>query len=446
VKKLLKILLFFIAVCFFTFAFVQPVNMVGNWYQQFLPSIGGRTITDITFTDSLNGYAIVNRITLQDTSFILRTTNSGDNWFFVYSDSGVTYNRIQFINQNTGFVGGRINKSNIFKIAKTTNAGANWFYINAPFDITANDISVLSGDTIWLADASAPTGGVYRTVNGGANWQQQLFLGNSNPNHVYFYNGKLGFIGEDNVYLRRTSDGGANWSLISGTGGFTDMHFTDTLTGWKTSFQKTTNGGLNWVNQQLPQGGNFILSQIDRFSVIGDTIWGVGGSIFLPGQGNRGVVYRSTNSGTNWTFQVPDTAIHIGRYLFTQFTSRFNGWAYTTIATGVHTTNGGDPVWYTPVQQTSTEVPEEFILYQNYPNPFNPKTNIKYSIKRETENVKLVVYDIQGRETAVLVNERQSAGTYQTDFNASHLASGVYFYSLIIDGAVVDTKKMLLVK
>jgi Secretion system C-terminal sorting domain/CARDB len=90
------------------------------------------------------------------------------------------------------------------------------------------------------------------------------------------------------------------------------------------------------------------------------------------------------------------------------------------------------------------KVPNYYSLEQNYPNPFNPSTKIKYTIPKGGE-VRLAVYDILGRETAVLVNEYKDPGEYTIDFNASALSSGVYFYS-IRAGDFTDTKKMLLIK
>lgn len=92
----------------------------------------------------------------------------------------------------------------------------------------------------------------------------------------------------------------------------------------------------------------------------------------------------------------------------------------------------------------SAELPEYYELMQNYPNPFNPSTTIKYSIST-TAQVKLVVFDILGREVAKLVDEEKKPGTYAVDLNASHLATGVYFYRLQA-GGFVDVKKMMLLK
>jgi len=101
------------------------------------------------------------------------------------------------------------------------------------------------------------------------------------------------------------------------------------------------------------------------------------------------------------------------------------------------------------VEDETPNLPTEFSLSQNYPNPFNPSTAIRFTIpsnvKRETSNVTLKVYDILGREIATLVNEEKSAGSYEVEFDATNLSSGVYFYQLRA-GGFVDTKKLILIK
>jgi hypothetical protein len=110
-------------------------------------------------------------------------------------------------------------------------------------------------------------------------------------------------------------------------------------------------------------------------------------------------------------------------------------------------TSGG--VWRRPLQEMSVqtlsnEVPEQFSLEQNYPNPFNPVTKINYHLQA-AGYTKLVVYDVLGHEVTKLVNEKQSAGTYQVEFDAKELPSGVYFYKLETDD-FADVKRMMLVK
>jgi photosystem II stability/assembly factor-like uncharacterized protein len=86
----------------------------------------------------------------------------------------------------------------------------------------------------------------------------------------------------------------------------------------------------------------------------------------------------------------------------------------------------------------------EFALHQNYPNPFNPLTNIQYAVSSR-QFVSLKVYDVLGNEIAKIVNEEKQAGSYEVEFNASGLASGIYFYELRV-GSFVETKKMALMK
>jgi hypothetical protein len=90
------------------------------------------------------------------------------------------------------------------------------------------------------------------------------------------------------------------------------------------------------------------------------------------------------------------------------------------------------------------EMPADWILWQNFPNPFNPTTVFSYQV-RVVSDVRLAVYDLLGRQVAVLVNERKEPGNYQVEFDATGLASGTYIYRLTA-GGYVQTRKMVLVK
>ena len=76
------------------------------------------------------------------------------------------------------------------------------------------------------------------------------------------------------------------------------------------------------------------------------------------------------------------------------------------------------------------QVVKSFEVYQNYPNPFNPATTISYAIPQRT-NVNIKVYNITGKEITTLVNEVKDPGTYNVNFNAENLSSGIYFYKSI---------------
>jgi hypothetical protein len=89
-------------------------------------------------------------------------------------------------------------------------------------------------------------------------------------------------------------------------------------------------------------------------------------------------------------------------------------------------------------------VPTKYFLYQNYPNPFNPITKVKWSMLNEG-NVKIVIYDVTGRELQTLVNGVMKPGTYNVLFNGSQLSSGIYFYKMITNG-YIETRRMVILK
>lgn len=95
------------------------------------------------------------------------------------------------------------------------------------------------------------------------------------------------------------------------------------------------------------------------------------------------------------------------------------------------------------------ELMNDFVLYQNYPNPFNPTTTIKFTIPQdvrgETQDVKLIVYNVLGQKVKTLVNQKLQPGYHEVNFDASNISSGMYFYELT-SGGFTQIKKMLLLK
>jgi hypothetical protein len=118
-------------------------------------------------------------------------------------------------------------------------------------------------------------------------------------------------------------------------------------------------------------------------------------------------------------------------------------------ATG-STTGGqvGDLNWdlvpSTGIFSENNSMPAEYQLSQNYPNPFNPSTMIKFLIAKANQ-VKLEIYNIAGQKIATLVDQKMNAGSHEVEWNASNVASGVYFYKLHY-GTNIETKKMVLIR
>jgi photosystem II stability/assembly factor-like uncharacterized protein len=89
-------------------------------------------------------------------------------------------------------------------------------------------------------------------------------------------------------------------------------------------------------------------------------------------------------------------------------------------------------------------IPDKFELHQNYPNPFNPSTIIRFGIVKQT-NAKIMIYDVLGRQIAILVNESFKPGTYEVVWNASNYSSGIYYYIMQTED-FREVKRMVLIK
>ena len=114
-----------------------------------------------------------------------------------------------------------------------------------------------------------------------------------------------------------------------------------------------------------------------------------------------------------------------------------------TAFNGLYFFDGNDFRYITAITE-ETSFPLEYNLAQNYPNPFNPTTNIRFRIA-EFGFVSLKVYDVLGSEVATLVNDEKPAGSYEVEFSATGLPSGIYFYKLQTE-SFIETKKMILLK
>lgn len=154
--------------------------------------------------------------------------------------------------------------------------------------------------------------------------------------------------------------------------------------------------------------------------------------------GNRITATGSYNWGREFSYQNDENLLivfnpRVNNLYYQEFYARYRG-------------AGGS---FIGINNISTEIPQRFYLHQNYPNPFNPVTRIRFDIpskgKGQMADVKLIVYDILGREVSTLVNEQLKPGTYEIEWNASSYASGIYFYQLSSEH-FSQSKKMVLNK
>ena len=158
----------------------------------------------------------------------------------------------------------------------------------------------------------------------------------------------------------------------------------------------------------------------------------------------------------NWTticvgaqaYGYPDTAL-VFYNKYRGFVGNFDGGASKTNILYWILTRKFNPT--IGINNEGSIIPMQFYLNQSYPNPFNPVANIKFGISKAAK-VRLLIYDILGREVAELLNQELKAGSYNINWNASDFASGIYFYKLVVSeedpshNLFVDTKKMVLIK
>ena len=165
-----------------------------------------------------------------------------------------------------------------------------------------------------------------------------------------------------------------------------------------------------------------------------------------PKLGGNGSIVYSTNGGSNWSqmnsgLTSPITPSNI---IYNKFNQKLYCGYFGNYQTGAKLWAMNFTVG---VNQISSVVPDDFSLSQNYPNPFNPNTKIEFSLKNSS-HIKIVVYNSAGKEVKVLANEVLSAGSYESELDASNFSSGVYFYRMFVDGKTDAnlSRKMVLVK
>ena len=187
-------------------------------------------------------------------------------------------------------------------------------------------------------------------------------------------------------------------------------------------FLSTDNGG-SWTQAGLV--GSYV-----------NTLTSSGIKLFA-GTINNGI-FLSTNDGTSW-IAVNDGLINT------------NIWSLAASSDNLFAGTNGSAVWRRPLSEMITSIerisnglPKQFSLNQNYPDPFNPSTTISFTIP-ERSDVTLKVFDILGREVATIVSGEMPAGTFSRQWNATKMASGIYFYRLQA-GLFTQTKRLVLLK
>lgn len=283
-----------------------------------------------------------------------------------------------------------------FTYASTNPSFAQWVQTNGLHDTSVHGIAVI-GNGLFAGTLDS---GVFKSTDYGANWIRVLPA-------------------KPDSWL---------WSLIASPGDSGNTNLLIASSGSAGGIFRSIDYGTSWTS--VNSGLTSMIVQV--FAVVRK---GAGENDIFAG--TTGCVFLSSNNGTSWN------ALNSGL-------TNFNVHSLAVVGTDLFA-GTDDGVWTRPLSEMITgvrsqeqEIPSQCALEQNYPNPFNPTTVISYQLPMASR-VNLTVYDVLGREVAMLMDQRQSVGTYSITFDAGSLPSGVYFYRLQA-GAFTETKKLMLLK
>mgnify|MGYP001465350873 FL=1 len=380
---------------------------------------------------------------------IYNSTDNGDTWTEL-----LPWTKLEFVNAfvaaPTESAGTNLFAGGLGGVYKSTNGGADWLAANSGLENKeVRSLTVSSdefdGTTTLFAGT---TTGVFRSSDNGTSWIESG-LDSSDVYTLTVTKDETGESiilagteGTNNGTIFRSTDNGISWTASELFTYWTFCFDTNTdqagvkniFAGTYSGVYQSTDNGINWIH--LDTGPNW---SVHAFAFIPN---GAGGINIFAGT-FKGGVFLSTDNGESWsavntglTYQ--DEAVVAlaarGDYIFA--TTNFNGGVWRRSLSEIFTS-------VTSVENSGS-VPSKFSLEQNYPNPFNPSTKISWqSPVGGHQSIK--VYDVLGNEVATLINEEKPAGSYEVEFDASNLSSGVYLYKLQA-GNFVETKKMIILR
>jgi photosystem II stability/assembly factor-like uncharacterized protein len=460
------------------FSFLTTIDGGENW-KVYQPSPD--TFLSVFFINSHIGWRVGTQGSIQ------KTIDGGDTWqnqSKIISREELIH--VDFVDELEGWV---ISNNSVFH---TQNGGYSWALQQTIPQQQGSFNYVFSVDslTCWVVgyDRNTASALILKTLDGGNHWNKQKVNYDILLNSACFINENMGWVVGESGIILFTENGGVNWmKQESGTTEqLTSVDFINSTQGWVScmygNILYTVNGGEDWFIQN--QENIPTLRSIDF--VDSQNGWGVGGHTWFDAKndiedyeilGSKGYIFYTKDGGENWDQQVEEYSV----FSSVKFLSDKVGWAtggnlwctndggenwiwqknpicgitsvdFIDLNTGwlvgingaiVHTTTGGVTFSEDPVskhQNTSLN----FILHQNYPNPFNPTTTIEISLPIN-EFTSLKIYNLLGREVATLVSDKLNAGNYKYEWNASEIASGVYYYRLAA-GEYVETKKLVVLK
>jgi len=366
---------------------------------------------------------------------LYRSSNNGDNW----TQLSLNHSVLSLAKNSQGVLFAGTLDNGIYY---STNDGNTWS-VRGMNTGSFGPLAVNSNDNIF---AGSPGVGMFRSTNNGLNWTQiNSGLTNNNVNSISINSNGVIFLGTQNR-IHRSTNNGDSWILLSPSpvnasldispsnevyAGANDL-LDNSMGG---HIYKSTDNGNTWT--PIP----IVISCFSYAVAVSPT-----GDLYAGAIGPCTYVFRSTNGGGSWNDV--KSGLFMSSLSIVSFAFSSAGYVFGGQQNDGYIYRSGQT--YLGIQSSGNQIPDKFSLSQNYPNPFNPVTKIKFEIPAtlsfgEGLGVRLVIYDILGREVATLVKEQLKPATYEINWNASNYPSGVYFYRLTA-GDFIETKKMILTK
>jgi photosystem II stability/assembly factor-like uncharacterized protein len=368
-------------------------------------------------------------------------------------------------------------------VLKSTDGGYNW--TSCSQGLPDGHIYSLAINRQGVMFAGTEYFGLYVSTNNGNFWQSTKLKINKKIRSIVINQDGVIFAGTDGHGIYKSTDGGWFWENFSAPENINCMAVSDY--GYIFAAAKlphvlymSTDEGLSWSAADSSEHAyNSVAAAPNGY------IYAITGNLITDALlGDK--LICSTDNGNSWNVQYSFASssygmtinmlnhIFIGKYQ-NVYMSTDGGSSFSVLSSGItHPNNekiitlGCDSAGYVflgqelgavyrsvyptiGIKKLSNEVPKDFRLYQNYPNPFNPSTTIKFEIpfspfEGGKGDVKLVIYDISGKIIETLLDKEIYAGSYSADWNAYDFSSGIYFYSISVNGIISDTKKMILLK
>jgi photosystem II stability/assembly factor-like uncharacterized protein len=333
-------------------------------------------------------------------------------------------------------------------VTLTTDGGDSWKDVSPPndkfcprsIDFFDSQNGILVGFTYNGDFIDNLTGNVYKTSDGGATWQKLDDIVDIErrfpPLALKAVSSKTAILmGEYGTFFK-TTDMGVTWQALSKLeyrSTAWSMDFKDEMSGFVSTMNgifKTTDGGKTW---KLLYDAAKAMNTVRCVHFCDKNIgYAVGEGTTSP---NYALIMKTTDGGENWDFEFPPTVNSLwGVYAFSDTLAFIAGNGGTILTNGT-------PGLISDVRNEEAETLKGYNLTQNFPNPFNPETVINFTLPARA-NVTLKVYDMLGKEAAVLLNGQTEAGSHSIKFRPAGLASGIYLYRLSAEGVNI-TRKML---